>query len=110
VGLFGVMSYQTAQRTRELGVRLALGARTGQVARAVLVRGLQTAVIGAAIGLAVAAALGRLIEPLLFDVSPYDVRLLAVATLTLLLVAAAACLVPALRASRVDPVTALRAD
>jgi putative ABC transport system permease protein len=110
VGLFSVVSYQTAERTREVGVRLALGARTGQILSSVLLRGLASAGAGIVIALATTVALGRQLEPLLYDVSPHDVGLLAIATLTLLAVASVACLLPAIRAARVDPITALRTD
>ena len=110
IGLFGVMAYLVSQRTREIGVRLALGAGWHDVVRLVVGRGLALALSGAAIGLLAAFWLSRVMESLLFSVSATDPGTFVAVPLLLILVAAAACYVPARRAMRVDPVTALRAE
>jgi putative ABC transport system permease protein len=110
IGVYGVMSYAVSQRTRELGIRLALGARTGSVRALVLRQGLGIALLGVGLGLAGALALGRLLTSLLYDVSPADPRVLGAAALTLSAVSALASLVPAIRATRVDPIDALRSE
>jgi putative ABC transport system permease protein len=110
VGIYGVMSYLVAQRSHEIGVRLALGAVPGEVLRMVLRRGLLLAGSGAAIGLAGAAGLTRLLRSWLYGVTAGDPATFAVVTGLLLLVALAACYIPARRAARVDPVVALRAE
>ncbi len=110
VGVYGVMSYSVAQRTRELGVRLALGARPMDVLRMVLRQGLALAGAGVGVGLALALFFTRLISTLLYGVAPYDPgTLLAVAGL-LGVCALASCLIPAVAATRVDPMTSLRAE
>jgi putative ABC transport system permease protein len=110
VGVYGVMAYSVSQRTRELGIRLALGASTTSVRYLVLGRGLGMAGLGIGIGLVGALALTRLLVSQLFGVSPTDPAVLAAAVATLAAVSAVACLVPALRATRVDPVIALRSE
>jgi putative ABC transport system permease protein len=110
IGLFGVMAYLVAQRTREIGVRLALGATRGEVFRLVLGRGLLLAGAGAAGGVAAALWLTRAMESLLFAVSRTDPVTFVAVPAALLAVAALACYVPARRAMRVDPAIALRAD
>jgi putative ABC transport system permease protein len=110
VGLYAVMAYTTAQRTHELGVRMALGAQTRDVVRLVVAGGLRVAVVGVAVGAGVALLTGRFIAPLLFDTSPKDPSVFAVVALTLLATAAVASLVPAWRATRVDPNVALRTE
>ncbi len=108
VGLYGVTSYSVTQRTREIGLRMALGAETSDVLRIVLCRGFLLAGLGLAVGMAGALALGRVVQSLLFATSPADaVTLLAVAFL-LLAVAGLASYLPARRATRVDPTVALR--
>jgi predicted permease len=109
-GLYGVMAYRVAQRTREIGLRLALGASNLTIARDVLRRGLQLVVAGVAIGLGTVLALGRLAESLLYNVQPRDPTSLVAAPLVLLLIALAALLVPARRAMRVDPMIAIRSE
>jgi putative ABC transport system permease protein len=108
VGIYGVMSYSVTQRTRELGVRMALGASTGDVLRLVVRQGLTLALIGLGLGIGAALALSRVLVSLLFEVTATDPATFAGLSTLLVLIAAVACLVPALRAARVDPVTALR--
>jgi putative ABC transport system permease protein len=110
IGLFGVMAYLVSQRTREIGVRLALGATRGDVFRQILGSGLSLAVIGAAIGVGTAFGLTRVMESLLFSVSRTDPVTFVAVPVTLIAVAALACYLPARRAMRVDPVIALRVD
>jgi ABC-type antimicrobial peptide transport system permease subunit len=108
--LYSVIAYNVAQRTHELGVRVALGARTPDVIRLVVSDGLRVAVAGVAIGVVVALWAGRWVKPLLFQVSANDPSVFVVVATTLLVVAVAASWIPALRASRVDPNVALRTD
>jgi putative ABC transport system permease protein len=110
VGLYGVQAYLVGQRTREIGIRMAVGATRPQVARTVLGRGVWFACIGIGIGLAVAFTAARLVESLLFGVHARDPVTFVAAPLVLLAVAVVASLVPALRASAVDPVVALRQE
>jgi predicted lysophospholipase L1 biosynthesis ABC-type transport system permease subunit len=108
VGIFGVLSYVVSERTREIGIRMALGARQGAIFRDVLAVGGSLVAIGSVLGLAGGLALTRWIRGLLFQVSPADPLTLAAATLGLLVVALLATLVPARRATRINPVIALR--
>jgi putative ABC transport system permease protein len=108
VGIYGVLAYNVAQQTRELGVRIALGASRGDVLSLVLGRGLRLVAIGAVIGLAASFALTRLMTALLFGVKPTDPATFAGVTLLLFIVAFTACWIPARRATRVDPMVALR--
>ena len=110
IGLFGVMAYLVSQRTREIGVRLALGATRGEVFRLILGRGMTLAGVGAVIGIGGALWLTRVMETLLFSVSRTDPATFITVPLALIAVAALACYLPARRAMRVDPVIALRAD
>jgi ABC-type antimicrobial peptide transport system permease subunit len=110
LGLYAVIAYDVAQRVRELGVRLALGARAGQLVRLVVGEGLRVAATGIAVGVVVALVAGRWLGPLLFATSPADPAVFALVTLALLGVALLACLVPAWRATRVPPQEALRAE
>ncbi|MEE8062018.1 MAG: FtsX-like permease family protein, partial [Gemmatimonadales bacterium] len=110
VGLYGVVAYLMVQRTQEIGVRMALGAKQGQVVALVLGQGLRPTLLGLGVGLVLALALGRVAQSLLFQVSPSDPLVLAVVAAILLLVALLASFLPARRASRVDPVSALRAE
>jgi putative ABC transport system permease protein len=110
VGIYGVVSYSVVQRTREIGVRMALGATRGDVLRLVTGEGVRLAAFGVAAGLLGAAASARLLQALLFEVRPIDAATYAAAALFLLLVAAAASLVPAWRATRVAPVAALNVE
>jgi putative ABC transport system permease protein len=108
IGLYGVMTYAVNQRRRELGIRLALGARQEDVRNMVVRQGLLIAMIGVTVGLAVSFGLARLIANLLFGVAATDPVTFAVIPIVLLIVAVLATSFPAWRASRVDPVEALR--
>jgi len=110
VGLFGVLAYLVAQRTRDIGIRLALGAERRDVMSMIVGRGMALAVSGAVIGLVAAAAAARVMKTLLFSVSPWDPLTFAAVPLLLCLVTFIACYVPAQRASRVDPLVALRSE
>ncbi|HSL21050.1 MAG TPA: ABC transporter permease [Vicinamibacterales bacterium] len=108
IGIYGVLAFGLAQRTREFGIRQALGADRGSILSLVLLQGLRTAGLGLIIGLAAAFALTRYLESLLFGVQTRDVPVFTIVTLLLLAVALLACYVPALRATRIDPIEALR--
>jgi predicted permease len=110
VGLYGLLSYAVAQRTREIGIRVALGAHTSGVLRLVVRQGLVLSAVGAAIGLVMTVAVTRLLAALLFGVAPHDPVILGAVVVILLVVGALASMIPALRAARVDPLTALRAE
>jgi putative ABC transport system permease protein len=108
IGIYGVMAFAVSQRTQEIGIRMALGARALDVLKLIVRNGMSLAVIGAVIGLAGAFAITRLMASLLFGVSPTDVLTFALVTAGLLLVALFACYLPARRATKVDPIIALR--
>jgi len=108
VGIYGVMAFAVTQRTQEIGIRMALGARALDVLKLVLRNGMSLAAIGAVIGLAGAFVITRFMSSLLFEVSPTDMLTFALVTMGLLLVAVFACYIPARRATKVDPLVALR--
>jgi ABC-type antimicrobial peptide transport system permease subunit len=108
IGLYGLLSYEVARRTRELGIRTALGAQRRELMRLVVRRGLLLALAGAIIGIATAMAVTRLMAAMLYSVRPYDPATFAGVGILLVLVALAACSIPARRAMRIDPMVALR--
>jgi putative ABC transport system permease protein len=110
VGLYGVISYVVGQRRKEIGVRMALGARVEQVARMVVRQSLWLAVSGVAVGVAAALAVTRFLRTLLFEVSPSDPLTILGVSLLLIAVALLASWLPARRATRVDPMVTLRSE
>jgi ABC-type antimicrobial peptide transport system permease subunit len=108
IGIYGVISFSVTRQTREIGIRMALGARRGQVLGMVLRQGLALTGIGAVVGLAVSWAMGRVAAGLLYGVTPTDLATFIGAPLLLALVALAACAVPARHAASLDPLRALR--
>jgi putative ABC transport system permease protein len=108
LGIYGVLAYFVSQRARELGIRLALGARPGEIFRLVVGQGMRPVAIGAVVGLIAAAGLTTFMQSLLFGVKPVDPPTFAVAIATLAAISFVACAVPARRATRVDPIVALR--
>jgi predicted permease len=108
IGLYGLLSYEVARRTRELGIRMALGAQRRELMRLVVRRGLLLAIAGAVIGIGTAMAVTRLMVAMLYGVRPYDPATFACVCILLVLVALAACSIPARRATRIDPMVALR--
>jgi putative ABC transport system permease protein len=110
VGLYGMIAYHVGQRTQEIGLRMALGARAGDIIREVLLRGGRFAAIGIAVGVALSAALAQLLRNLLVGVSPFDPATYAIVAAFLVLICLLASFVPARRATAVDPLIALRAE
>ena len=110
IGVYGVMAYSVAQRTRDMGIRMALGARRGDVLRHVVGQGAALTLTGLALGLAAAWSLSRLMSTLVFGVAPRDAATFAAVALLLAGVGLAASYLPARRASRVDPAVALHGE
>jgi putative ABC transport system permease protein len=110
IGIYGAVAYSVEQRTGEIGVRMALGAQTRDVLRLIVNQGMRPVFIGLAIGIVSAFALGRLITTQLYQVSAHNPALLAGSTVLLAAIALIACLVPARRATHVDPIQALRGE
>ena len=110
IGTYGILAYMVTERQREIGIRIALGAGPGRVSRLVLVHGLGIAVVGIGLGIVGAVGLSRLTASLLYGVSPWDPMTFGIVAAVISVVAAAACLVPIRRATRVDPLTAIRGD
>jgi predicted permease len=110
VGLYSVLAYAVTQRTIEIGIRMALGAQRWQVVALVLRGGLKPVVLGLILGLSAAAAASRLVQTLLFSVQPTDPLIYGGVAGLFVLIAVLACLLPSLRASRIDPIVALRAE
>jgi ABC-type antimicrobial peptide transport system permease subunit len=110
VGLYGVLSYLVTQRVPEIGIRIALGAQREQILRLILLDGLRPALLGLVLGLVASAGATQLIRSMLYGTKPYDPTVIATVILTLLLIASIACAFPAWRASRLDPMQALRME
>ena len=110
IGIYGVMAYAVARRTTEIGVRVALGATPSEMFRLIVGDGLKLTAAGAALGLVGSAVVARTLRTMLYGVSPWDPWTLTATAFILLAVAAAACMLPARRAMRVDPIVALRAE
>ena len=108
VGIYGVLSYVVTERTREIGIRMSLGATRGRVLVQVIMEGMRLAIIGFGVGLVGAFAAGRVLASLLHEVKPADPAIFAGTALFLMLIALLACYIPARRAARLDPVRALR--
>ena len=110
IGLYGVMSYSVSWQTHEIGIRMALGANRGDVLRLVVRQGMKMALIGLALGLVGAFLVSRVMMDMLYGISPTDPLTFTGVSIVLLAVALLACLIPARRATRVDPIVALRAE
>ncbi|MGB2671387.1 MAG: FtsX-like permease family protein, partial [Candidatus Acidiferrum sp.] len=108
IGVYSVLAYTAARRTHEIGIRMALGAESGDVLRLVINMGLRLVIFGVLIGLAASLGVARVIATQLWGVSPYDPMTLVTVPLLLLITGLIACWVPARRAARVDPLVALR--
>ena len=108
VGIYGVMSYVASQRTHEIGIRMALGAQAKDVLKLIMGNGMALALIGVGLGLAVAFAVTRLMAGLLFGVTATDAATFVIVSVGLILIALLACYIPARRATKVDPLVALR--
>jgi ABC-type antimicrobial peptide transport system permease subunit len=110
IGIYGILSWSVAQRTQEIGIRMAVGADSRGILRLILGRGLKLAILGLAIGLAATFAFTRVLASQLFEISPHDPWVLTSVSLLMLGVTVAACYLPARRATKVDPATTLRSE
>jgi putative ABC transport system permease protein len=110
IGLYGIMSYAVANRAREIGIRIALGAKPGDVVMMILGRGMRLAVAGIALGIVVSTVLAQSLRSLIFGVTPTDPLTYAAAAAFLTLTAMAACCIPAVRAVSIEPMQALRTE
>jgi putative ABC transport system permease protein len=110
VGIYSVLAYSVRKRVREISIRLALGAQISDVLRLVVIEGMKPTLFGVAIGLAVSLAVGPLLASLIYGVTPTDPLTFAAVSLILIAVALLACVIPALRATRVAPLQALREE
>jgi ABC-type antimicrobial peptide transport system permease subunit len=110
IGIYGVLAYDISQRTREIGIRGAIGATRRQIVGLIMVQGLWKTGIGLVVGLGAAVLLSHYMESMLFELKPSDPWAYLVVSALLAIVAAAACYIPARRAARIDPITALRTD
>jgi ABC-type antimicrobial peptide transport system permease subunit len=110
IGLYGVLAYAVGQRTREIGIRLALGARRGEVLRMVMAQAGRLAVVGVGIGLAAAVLASRVLRSQLFEIAPTDTITYVAVAVVLFAVSLVASWIPARRAARIDPLAALRHD
>ncbi len=110
LGIYGVVTYSVVQREREIGLRIALGARRENIYRLVLQQGLEPVVVGALVGTGIAFALARVAKSLLFEVSPYNPAITCLSVSILLVAGVIACLLPAHRAASVEPMVTLRAE
>jgi ABC-type antimicrobial peptide transport system permease subunit len=110
LGIYGVIAYSAAERTHEIAIRMALGAQTAGMFRLILGSGARLAMVGCALGLAGGAAATRIVQPLLFEVSPFDPAVFACAAAGVFILALAASFLPARRATKVDPMVALRCE
>jgi putative ABC transport system permease protein len=109
-GPYGVLAYLVTQRTGEIGIRMALGAPRPRVMRLMLIDGMRPALLGLIVGLGASAATGRVITSMLYETKPLDGGIYAAVVGTLVIVATVACMIPAWRASRIDPMQALRME
>jgi predicted permease len=110
IGLYSVLAYSVAQRTSEIGIRMALGAQRTQVLQLIVGQGMFLVAIGLGVGLGAAFGAGTLIASLLFETQPFDTAIYAIVTVVFTMVALLACILPALRAAKIDPIVALRAE
>ena len=110
IGVYGLKAYDVSRRTREIGIRMALGATSGDVERLVMLEGMRTTIVGLGVGLLLAAGVGKLVSGLLYRVSPFDPVVMIVAAAVLSTAAMLACYFPARRATRVVPLEALRTE
>ena len=110
IGLYGVMAYSVAQRTSEIGIRMALGARRVQVLKLIVTQGMLLVFVGLGVGLGAAFGAGQLIASLLFETRPFDSEIYAIVAVLFAAVALLACILPAMRAAKIDPIIALRAE